>query len=51
MGDFPGVTVRCNNPQNVTETTEFEAGQDKNHWPQPLVSAKPPPVSNKLTFV
>ena len=47
LGDFTGasgVTIECNNLQSVTEITElFLAGQNKNRWPQVLVSAKIPP--------
>ena len=44
--DFIGVsdvTIECNSPQNVIYITEFIlTSQNKNHWPQVLVSAKIP---------
>ena len=35
-----GVTIECNNAYSVGEITEYLAGQNKNHWPQALFSAK-----------
>ena len=36
-----GITIECNNLQSVSEVTELIFGsQNKNRWPQALLSAK-----------
>lgn len=48
--DVSGIPVRYNNLQSVSKITEFLAGQNKNLWPQELVSAKISQVK-KITLV
>ena len=47
--DFTGqLYIECNNLHSASEITEFLAGQNKNCWPQALVSAKIPWSKIKL---
>ena len=51
MSGVSGVTIEFNNPQSVSEITiNFLAGQNKNRWPQALVSAKIPMGNNELIY-
>ena len=43
-----GITTECNKQQSISEMTELIVSQDKNQWPQVLVSAKSPlPILSK----